>query len=183
MHSCGHTFCRPTNQKNKSLYSIPRVFMRIIIFRSRVWGEDTSVCCSPLLQRFFFFFLFKQSFEGGLLFYCYPIQHRLIVRHSLLVSGLIPGSVCRQLLLRGLLPGQPFSFTSKVPVVSDNWICWSLFLDELGKFFLKPPRTTCGDVGAVWPFYFKVFWLNYFLQFSSCCPWWVFSHSILLTVH
>ncbi len=141
--------------KEQKLYSIPRVFMRIIIFRSRVWGEDTSVCCSPLLRRFFFFFLFKQSFEGGLLFYCYPIQHRLIVRHSLLVSGLIPGSVCHQLLLRGLLPGQPFSFTSKVPVVSDNWICWSLFLDELGTFFLKPSRTTCGDVGAVWPFFLR----------------------------
>ncbi len=31
----------------------------------------------------------------------------------------------------------------EVPVVSDNWICWSLFLDEWGEFSLKPSRTTC----------------------------------------
>ncbi len=43
-------------------------------------------------------------------------------------------------------------------VVSDNWICWSLFLDELGSFFFKPSRTTCGDVGAVWSFFLKGFW-------------------------
>ncbi len=63
--------------------------------------------------------------------------------------------------------------------MSDNWICWRLFLDELGEFFLKPSQTTCGDVGAVWQFFF---WfsaprLNYFLQFSSCGPWRVFGHS------
>ncbi len=60
--------------------------------------------------------------------------------------------------------------------MSDNWICWSLFLDELGEFLLKPTQTTCGDVGAV----FKVFMtprLNYFLQFFSCCPFRVFSYS------
>ncbi len=44
------------------------------------------------------------------------------------------------------------------PVMSDNWICWSLFLDEWGEFFFKPFQTTCGDVGAVWQFFFKVFW-------------------------
>ncbi len=61
--------------------------------------------------------------------------------------------------------------------MSDNWICWSLFLDELGEFFLKPSQITCGDVGLT--FFFKVFspWDNYFLQFSSCDPWRVFSHS------
>ncbi len=64
----------------------------------------------------------------------------------------------------------------KVPVVSDNWICCSLFLDELGSFFLKPSQTTCGDVGAVWRFFFKVLWpWDYFLQFFSCGPWRVFS--------
>ncbi len=36
--------------------------------------------------------------------------------------------------------------------MSDNWICWRLFLDERGSFFLKPSWTTCGDVGAVWWF-------------------------------
>ncbi len=41
--------------------------------------------------------------------------------------------------------------------MSDNWICWSLFLDELEEFFLKPSQTTCGDVGAIWHF-FKVLW-------------------------
>ncbi len=45
-------------------------------------------------------------------------------------------------------PEKPVPFD--VPVVSDKWICWSLFLDELGSFFLKSPQTTCGDVGAVW---------------------------------
>ncbi len=45
----------------------------------------------------------------------------------------------------------------EVPVVSDNWICWSLFLDELGEFFLNPSQTTCGDVGAVWSFFFTRF--------------------------
>ncbi len=62
--------------------------------------------------------------------------------------------------------------------MSDNWICWSLFLDERGEFFLKPSQTTCGDVGAVWPFFkgFLTQILYYFLQFSSCC-WRVFSHS------
>ncbi len=43
----------------------------------------------------------------------------------------------------------------EVPVVSDNWICWSLFLDEWGQFFLKPSRTTCGDIGDVWFFFFR----------------------------
>ncbi len=58
-----------------------------------------------------------------------------------------------------------------------------VFLDELGEFVLKPSQTTCGDVGAVWPFsfyFFKGFLtprLNYVLQFSSCGPWRVFSHS------
>ncbi len=51
-------------------------------------------------------------------------------------------------------PKKPVPF--KVPVVSDSWICWSLFLDELGYFFLKPSRTTC-DIRAVWPFFLKVF--------------------------
>ncbi len=27
-------------------------------------------------------------------------------------------------------------------------------LDELGEFFLKPSRTTCGDIGDVWFFFF-----------------------------
>ncbi len=47
------------------------------------------------------------------------------------------------------------------------------------SFSLKPSRTTCGDVGAVWQF-FKGFLtpkLNLSLQFSSCGPWRVFSHS------
>ncbi len=63
--------------------------------------------------------------------------------------------------------------------MSDNWICWRLFLDELGEFFLKPSQTTCGDVGAVWQFFFWFLTprLNYFLQFSSCGPWRVFGHS------
>ncbi len=63
--------------------------------------------------------------------------------------------------------------------MSDNWICWRLFLDELGEFFLKPSQTTCGDVGAVWQFFFGFLppRLNYFLQFSSCGPWRVFGHS------
>ncbi len=38
--------------------------------------------------------------------------------------------------------------------MSDNWICWRLFLDEWGEFFLKPSQTTCGDVGAVWQLFF-----------------------------
>ncbi len=42
--------------------------------------------------------------------------------------------------------------------MSDNWICWSLFLDELGCFFLKPSQTICGDVAAVWPFILGFFW-------------------------
>ncbi len=63
--------------------------------------------------------------------------------------------------------------------MSDNWICWRLFLDELGQFFLKTSQTTRGDVGAVWHFCkgFLTPRLNYFLQFSSCGPWRVFSHS------
>ncbi len=63
--------------------------------------------------------------------------------------------------------------------MSENWICWSLFLDELGEFFLKPSQTTCSDVGDVWLFVlgFMTPRLNYFLQFSSCGPWRVFSHS------
>ncbi len=66
----------------------------------------------------------------------------------------------------------------EVPVVSDNWICWSLFLDKVGSFFLKPSQTTRGDVGAVRNFKgFLTLRLNYFLQFSSCGPWRVFSHS------
>ncbi len=59
--------------------------------------------------------------------------------------------------------------TFEVPVVSDNWLCWSLFLDELRSFFLKPSQTTC-DVWAVWQFFFQG-------QFSSCGPWRIFSHS------
>ncbi len=35
-------------------------------------------------------------------------------------------------------PKKPVSFA--VPVVSDNWICWSLFLDELGNFSWNPPK-------------------------------------------
>ncbi len=42
--------------------------------------------------------------------------------------------------------------------MSDNWICWSLFLDERGEFFLKPSWTTCGDVGDVWSTIFLGFW-------------------------
>ncbi len=63
--------------------------------------------------------------------------------------------------------------------MSDNWICWRLFLDELGSYFLKPSQTTCGDVGAVWPFFFKCLTprLHYFLQFFSCGPCRVFSLS------
>ncbi len=64
--------------------------------------------------------------------------------------------------------------------MSDNWICRSLFLDEWGEFFLKPSQTTCGYVGAVWQLFFKGFLtpkLNLSLQFSSCGPWRVFSHS------
>ncbi len=63
--------------------------------------------------------------------------------------------------------------------MSDNWICWSSFLDELGSFFLKPSQTTCSDVDAVWQFLkgFLTPRLNYFLQFSSCGPWRIFSHS------
>ncbi len=63
--------------------------------------------------------------------------------------------------------------------MSDNLICWSLFLDELGEFFLKPSRTTCGDVGTVWQFFSNVFWPrdSTILQFYSCDPWRVFSHS------
>ncbi len=30
--------------------------------------------------------------------------------------------------------------------------------DEWGEFFLKPSQTTCGDVGAVWHIFKKVFW-------------------------
>ncbi len=52
-------------------------------------------------------------------------------------------------------PQKPVPF--EVPVVSDNWICWSLFLDEWGQFFLKPSRTTCGDIGDVWYFVFLGF--------------------------
>ncbi len=48
----------------------------------------------------------------------------------------------------------------------DNWICWRLFLDEWGEFFLKPSQTTCGDVGAVWQF-FLVFWPQDSTIFSS----------------
>ncbi len=68
----------------------------------------------------------------------------------------------------------------EVPVVSDNWICWSLFLDEWGEFFLKPSRTTCGAVGDVWYIYFFRFLtprLNQSLQFYSCDAWRVFGHS------
>ncbi len=55
-----------------------------------------------------------------------------------------------QLGVRWLAQGQvPF----EVPVVSDNWICWSLFLDELEEFSLKPYQTTCGEVGAVWQYF------------------------------
>ncbi len=64
--------------------------------------------------------------------------------------------------------------------MSDSWICWSLFLDEWRSFYLKLSQTTCGDVGVVWQFLFEGFLtprLNYFLQFSSCGPWIVFSHS------
>ncbi len=47
-----------------------------------------------------------------------------------------------------------------------------------GDFFLQPSQTTCGDVGAVWQFFLRFYSprLNYFLQFSSCGPWKVFSH-------
>ncbi len=64
--------------------------------------------------------------------------------------------------------------------MSDNWICWSLFLDKQVKFFLKPSQATRGDVGAVWYLFFQGFFdprLNFFLQFSRCGPWRVFSHS------
>ncbi len=37
-----------------------------------------------------------------------------------------------------------------------TWICWSLFWDEQGSFFLKPCQT-CGDVGAVRFFFFLGF--------------------------
>ncbi len=57
--------------------------------------------------------------------------------------------------------------------MSDNWICWSLFLDELGEFFLKPSQTTCGDVGTVWQFFSNVFWPRDSTIFCNS----VFSHS------
>ncbi len=41
-------------------------------------------------------------------------------------------------------------------VVSDNWICWSFAFRWARRFFLKPSQTTCGDIGAVWLFFFKV---------------------------
>jgi len=67
----------------------------------------------------------------------------------------------------------------EVSVVTDNWICWSLFLNEWRGFFLKPSQT-CGDVGVVW-FFFIFFYLFFFLtprlQFSICDPLRVFGHS------
>ncbi len=74
-------------------------------------------------------------------------------------------------------PQKPVTF--EVPVVSDNWICWRLFLDERGDSLLKPSRTTYGDVGLFDNFFkgFQTLRLHYFLQFSSCGPWRVFSHS------
>ncbi len=62
----------------------------------------------------------------------------------------------------------------EVPVVSDNSICWSLFLDVQGYFFLKPIWTTCGDVEAVFCCYFFIFLTPIFifsLQLSSYDPW------------
>jgi len=32
----------------------------------------------------------------------------------------------------------PCLHQTEVPVVSDNWICWSWFLDEQWVFFFKP---------------------------------------------
>ncbi len=63
--------------------------------------------------------------------------------------------------------------------MSDNWIYWSLFLDELGICFLETfPNNMwwcrcClkNKKGFLTPR------LSYFLQFSSCGPWRVFSHS------
>ncbi len=53
-----------------------------------------------------------------------------------------------------------------------------IVFDEWGEFFLKPSQTTCDDV-AVWQISsgFLTPRLNYFLQFSSCGPWGVFSYS------
>ncbi len=56
-------------------------------------------------------------------------------------------AIKRKFLLHLTIKPVPF----EVPVVSDNWICWSLFLDELGKFFLKPSQITCR-------YFFYVFW-------------------------
>ncbi len=63
--------------------------------------------------------------------------------------------------------------------MSDNWICWRLFLDEQGEFFLKPSRTTCGDVGAVWQIFLR-FSDPETQLFSAILQLWsfvVFSHS------
>ncbi len=62
--------------------------------------------------------------------------------------------------------------------MSDNWICWSLFLDELGHFSWTLPNNMwwCRCCLTI-SFGFLTPRLNNFLQFSSCGPWRVFSHS------
>ncbi len=84
------------------------------------------------------------------------------------------------LLLKSLFfsfnwPKKPVPF--EVTVVSDNWICWSLFLDELGTFFLKPSQTACDD-GAVWHF-LKVFWPRDSTVLGESLA----AQSLLLTMH
>ncbi len=64
--------------------------------------------------------------------------------------------------------------------MSDNWICWSLFLEELGYFFLETLPNNMWWCWCCLTIFFKGFLtprLNYFLQFSSCGPWRIFSLS------
>ncbi len=80
----------------------------------------------------------------------------LIVHMGYFLSLCSPnwGFAAKKLIFSFIWPWKPVPF--EVPVVSDNWICWSLFLDEWGEFLLKRSRTTCGDVGAVWQFFKRV---------------------------
>ncbi len=63
----------------------------------------------------------------------------------------------KKLIFSFIWPSKPVPF--EVPVVSDNWICWSLFLDERARIiFLEIlPNNTWWCRGCL-TIFFKVFW-------------------------
>ncbi len=65
----------------------------------------------------------------------------------------------------------------EVPVVSDNWICWSLFLDEWRSFFLETLPNNMWWCRCCLTIFFKVFWprqkfrnILCWLEILNYCP-------------